>query len=321
MKVTYISWAQSCSRSDHTARELGGRSYMVYAPKYGSRASTIVFKYVAQWRQSAAILRRDQPDVVFVMTPPVVAALPAFWYAWRHKKRVALDAHSAAFMHPRWKGLQWLQRALCRRAVTTLVHNNHIAGIVNAAGGCTTLVPDVPVVFPSPEAFPRPSGFTVAVVCSFNYDEPVAAIFDAAKRVPDVTFFVTGNPRHLDKGLAGNLPANVRLTGYLSDAAYGGLLCTADVVLTLTTRDHTMLRGAYEAIYQGTPVIVSNWAVLRDAFPEGAAHVDNSPEQIAEAIHAMRDRPDKYRAGARRQRERKLERWKATHAEIEGRLA
>ena len=42
--ITYISWAESCSRSDHTARELGGRSHMVYLPQFGSRASTILLQ-------------------------------------------------------------------------------------------------------------------------------------------------------------------------------------------------------------------------------------------------------------------------------------
>src|SRR5687768_611431 len=90
-RITYISWAESCSRSDHTARELGGRSYMVCAAALGSRASTIIIKYALQWTRTLRILRRDCPDTVFVMTPPVVAALPAFWYAWRHNKQVVLD--------------------------------------------------------------------------------------------------------------------------------------------------------------------------------------------------------------------------------------
>ena len=28
--LTFISWASNCSRSDNIARELGGKSYMVY---------------------------------------------------------------------------------------------------------------------------------------------------------------------------------------------------------------------------------------------------------------------------------------------------
>lgn len=318
--MTYISWAQSCSRSDHTARELGGRSHMVYAPRFGSRASTILLKYATQWIETSRILAREKPDAVFVMTPPVFAALPAFVYAWRHKKKVVLDAHSAAFMHPRWRWLQWLQRVLCRRAATTLVHNPHIASLVSCAGGTTTLVPDVPIVFSTIEHVARPPGFLVAAVCSFNYDEPIAAIWGAAERLPDVVFFVTGNARHLDDELVAKRPPNVHLTGFLSDQAYGGLLTDADAVLTLTTRDHTMLRGAYEAIYQGTPVIVSDWGLLRDSFPEGAVHVSNTSEAIARGIASMRACYQDFRAGAARLREAKRRRWDGVRAEIEGRI-
>ena len=76
---------------------------MVYLPRFGSRASTVLFKYVGQWIKTARILRQDRPDVTFVMSPPLIAALPAFWYGWRHRKQIVIDAHSAAFLHARWQ--------------------------------------------------------------------------------------------------------------------------------------------------------------------------------------------------------------------------
>ena len=319
-RITYISWAESCSRSDHTARELGGRSHLIYAKQFGSKASTILLKYAAQWIRTARVLRAEQPDVVFVMTPPLFAALPALLYTRKRGKRLVLDAHSAAFLHPRWRRFQGAQRALCRKAATTLVHNDHMAALVREAGGHATLVPDVPIEFPGREPFLRPRNFTVAVVCSFNYDEPIREILEAAAAVPDVQFFMTGNPRHLDPALTKSLPSNVTLTGFLSTPAYGGLLTDADAVLTLTTRDHTMLRGAYEAIYQGTPVIVSNWPILRDAFPIGALHVDNSPSQIGAAIRNLKSGLEEYREGALRLRESKLERWQSIAAAIRARI-
>jgi glycosyltransferase involved in cell wall biosynthesis len=282
---------------------------MVYVKSLGSRPSTILFKYLAQWLRSARILRRQHPDAVFVMTPPVFAALPAFWYARRSGGRVVLDAHTAAFLHPRWRKLQWLQKALCRRAATTLVSNAHLADLVRASGAHATIVGDVPVIFPEIEPFQRPREFMVAVICSFNYDEPVDAIVEAAERLPDVRFFVTGNPQHLSQAVKVKLSRNVKLTGFLSTPAYGGLLQAADVVLTLTTRDHTMLRGAYEAIYQGTPVIVSDWPLLRSAFAEGALHVDNSAQSIVEAVRLMQRHLDEHRRGAQRLREHKLKQW------------
>jgi glycosyltransferase involved in cell wall biosynthesis len=294
---------------------------MVYEPQLGSRASTIALKYWLQGRRTACILRKEQPDVVFVMTPPLFAAVPAFWYAWRKGRQVVLDAHSAAFLHPRWSRLQWLQRWMCRKAATTLVHNEHIARLVTDAGGHATIVPDVPIVFEPGTRFGRPQTFTVAVVCSFNYDEPLPAIIDAARRLPDVRFFVTGNPDYLDPRLRERMPTNMTLTGFLDTDIYGGLITEADAVLTLTTRDHTMLRGAYEAIYQGTPVIVSDWALLRDSFPTGALHVANTADSIASAIETMRAEIARFRAGAEELRQHKLARWNLVRASIVERLA
>jgi hypothetical protein len=56
MKVSYISWASHCSRSDHTARELGGVSHMVYLGWLGSHPLTVGFKYMGQaWRTWGAL--------------------------------------------------------------------------------------------------------------------------------------------------------------------------------------------------------------------------------------------------------------------------
>ena len=293
---------------------------MIYTTRFGSRPSTVLFKYLIQWANTARVLVREKPDAVFVMSPPLFAALPAFWYAWRCRKVVLLDAHSGAFLNARWKRFQWLQRAMCRRAAGTLVHNEHVASIVERLGGHPIMVPDVPIVFPESHTFSRPEGFLVAAVCSFNYDEPIDSILNAAAQLPDIQFRMTGNPKHLDPALAAGMPSNVKLTGFLSTADYGALLKSADVVLTLTTLDHTMLRGAWEAIYQGTPVVVSDWPILRREFASGAMHVRNTVDEIVTAVRTIKAAPQEYRAGARDLRRKKLERWRAVRAKIESRL-
>jgi glycosyltransferase involved in cell wall biosynthesis len=309
MKPTYISWAPYCSRSDHTARELGGVSHMVYRAALGSRVSTAWLKYLVQAIDTFRILGRERPDAVFVMSPPVFAVLTV--WAWCRLRRVPyiVDAHTAAFLHPRWRYLQWLHNALCRRAATTIVTNDHLAGLLEAAGARTTIVRDVPVEYRVTNAFQPEGAFSVAVVCSFNYDEPIAAMLTAAAQLPDVRFYMTGNASRLQKLEAPEVPGNVVLTGFLSEEEYGSLIANASAVMTLTTRDHTMLRGAWEAVYQGTPVIVSDWPVLRDAFDRGAIHVDNSPAAIADAVRRMQADLPRYRAEAATLRERKRSRW------------
>jgi glycosyltransferase involved in cell wall biosynthesis len=318
--VTFISWAPYCSRSDNIARELSGLSHMVYWEALGSTAATVWLKYLGQSLGTVLTLCKERPRAVLVMAPPVVAALPVWLYASVARIPFAIDAHTAAFLHPRWQRLQWLQRALSRRAATTIVTNDHLARELITAGAHVTIVRDVPVRFPTGGRFTTAASFAVAVVCSFNDDEPIEQIVRAAAMLPDVTFYVTGNPKRAAQRLGRVLPDNFCLTGFIPDADYGSLIQEADVVLTLTTRDHTMLRGAYEAIYQGTPVIVSDWPLLQAAFARGAIHVDNSADAIAAAVRSVQRDPERFRTEADELRREKLEIWAETRATLCARL-
>jgi glycosyltransferase involved in cell wall biosynthesis len=316
MKPTYISWAPYCSRSDHTARELGGVSHMVYRASLGSNVLTVWLKYLVQAADTWRLLSRDRPDAVFVMSPPVFAVLTVWLWCRVHRAPYVVDAHTAAFLHPRWRYFQWLQNALCRRAATTIVTNEHLAGLLHAAGARTTIVRDVPIEYRVTDAYHPEGSFSVAVVCSFNYDEPIGEMLSAAARLPDVRFYMTGNSSRLQRLDVPPVPGNVVLTGFLSDEEYGSLIANAGAVMTLTTRDHTMLRGAYEAVYQGTPVIVSDWPVLREAFDRGAIHVDNSAASIVAAVARMRANLAQYRGDVMDLRARKLSRWTETRAAL-----
>jgi len=319
MRAVFISWAPHCSRSDNIARELGARSYMVYNERLGSRPATILYKYLWQAVETFKVLHREKADVAFVMTPPVFAGLSLYLYSLFRPLQYVVDIHTAALLMPRWKRLQWLQRHVCRKAATTMVTNDHLASLVG--GGHTTIVRDVPVQYPCSERFAAKDKFTVAVICSFNYDEPIDQILQAAAQLPEVQFLFTGDPTPLDPKLRDNLPANARLTGFLSSPDYGSLLTHADAVMSLTTRDHTMLRGAYEAIYLSTPVVVSNWSLLQQAFDEGAVHVDNTAPDIAAGIRRIQADSAGFRRGAASLRQRKLQQWGEVKRRIEERLA
>ena len=309
VKITFISWAEYCSRSDNIARELSGSSHMVYCGSLGSNIFTVWLKYIVQFFKTQHVLFTNRPKVVFVMTPPVFAVLSIYFYSFLRNISYIIDAHTAAFLLPRWKYLQWLQRFLCRRAITTIVTNEYLAAHIESGGGHATIIRDVPVIYDITEQFSTNDTFSIAVVCSFNYDEPIEEIFEAARQLSDIQFYMTGNPKDLASYLTSIVPENVMLTGFLSNSAYMSLLTKADAVMTLTTRDHTMLRGAYEAVYQGTPVIISNWQLLRNAFHQGAIHTDNSSAEIVRAVRDMQIHHDLYKADVLKLREKKYEEW------------
>ena len=309
VKITFISWAEYCSRSDNIARELGGSSHMVYCRSLGSNIFTVWLKYIVQFFKTQYVLFTNRPKVVFVMTPPVFAVLSIYFYSFLRKISYIIDAHTAAFLLPRWKYLQWLQRFLCRRAITTIVTNEYLADHVESGGGHASIIRDVPVLYDITEQFPTNDKFSIAVVCSFNYDEPIEEIFVAARQLSNIQFYMTGNPKDLAPSLTSTVPENVILTGFLSNSAYMSLLTKADAVMTLTTRDHTMLRGAYEAVYHGTPVIISNWQLLKNAFHQGAIHVNNSSAEIVMAVRDMQIHYNFYKEDVLKLREKKYAEW------------
>jgi hypothetical protein len=79
-------------------------------------------------------------------------------------------------------------------------------------------------------------------------------------------------------------PDNVTFTGYIDKDAFIGLMRGADAIMDLTTRDNTVLMGAYEAISLEQPLITSDWPILRSYFPIGTVHIDNSVAGIVEGI-------------------------------------
>jgi len=315
-KILYISWAESCSRSDHTARELGGKSRMVYLSWMGSHPLTVGFKYLGQTFMTLWHLVCEKPDAIFVMSPPLFAAFPALLWKWLFGVPFVLDCHTGAFSNPRWRRFQRLQHFLGRQAATNLVTNEIHKKLVEENGGKATIVRDVPVVYQLADLYPLSTRFNVAAICSFNYDEPIIEMFKAAGRLSDVQFYFTGNPKHLRPEIAEQRPDNVVLTGFLSDQHYGSLVARADIVLTLTTQDHTMLRGAWEAVYQATPVIVSDWQILRESFSEGAIHVDNSSESIVEAVRFAEKNLATLRSQVERARSQRIERWRGVKESI-----
>jgi glycosyltransferase involved in cell wall biosynthesis len=281
---------------------------MVYWRSLGSRPATIWLKYLAQAVSTWKILLRDKPDAVFVMSPPVIAGLVVLPYCAIRRIPFVVDAHTGAFVDRRWRHFQWLQHWLCRKATTTIVTNAHLQQLLASHGADSTSLPDVPVKYPGTDTPFEKSAFTVAVICSFDYDEPVDVILDAARALPDVRFLVTGDPGRVEvRGLT--LPANLSLTGFLDNAAYGSLLRNADVVMALTTGQHKMLRAAYEAIYQGTPIIISESPMLRQEFGSGGMLVDNTVESITGAVRQMQRDMDRYRREALDLRLIKERRW------------
>jgi len=306
--MIFISWAEDCSRSDGLAKQLKGKSYMIYSPFWGSNAYTILFKYISQSVKTAWVLLKTRPRVIFVMTPPVITCCVVWLYAKLTGAKYVIDAHTAAFLYPAWKKIIFLHRFFSRAAATTIVTNSHLEEIVLGWGAHATLVPDVPILLEEHGMVDLGDGCHMIFVSTFTADEPLEEFLAAAEKVPNVNFYVTGNINDCPQRIYEARPSNVTFTDFLSKREYAQYINSATAAVCLTTLDHAMQRGAYEAIYAGTPVITSNFEILRTEFDQGAVHVDNDVGSIAQGIEKMRDEAERYKREALQLRNKKLER-------------
>jgi glycosyltransferase involved in cell wall biosynthesis len=173
------------------------------------------------------------------------------------------------------------------------VTNEHLEGIVRAWGAQTFIIADIPGKFPKGKPFPLNGHFSVAVINTFAPDEPIGEVLKAAATLPDVQFYITGDPIRAKKTFLEDHPSNVKFTGFLPDEEYIGLLRVAQAIMVLTTRDHTMQRGACEAVSLGKPIITSNWPLLQRYFSKGTVYVDNSCKGIREGVLRMQHEQEK----------------------------
>lgn len=319
MRSTVIAWTSNTRRSDQLARHFGATIHNIAHGRHGQvlRAPT---RYAVQARRTWQVLQAERPDVIFVQNPPIFAVLVAALYARRVGARFLIDSHTGAFLSPKWRWSLGLHARLSREAITTIVTNNYLKRLVESWGANAFILGFIPDDYPAGVPYPLPQRFNAAVISTFAPDEPLDVVFDAARRLPEVTFHVTGAPHRLAPALQAARPDNCHLTGFLPYDSYVGLLRGADAIVDLTTRDHTLLMGAFEAMSLGTPLITSNWPILRDYFPRGAVHVPNTVDGVCAGVRQVqRDRDSLRQEVAAMRRQLHVE-WTDKYTQLQGLL-
>jgi len=315
----FISWAK-LRRADTIAERLGMPSLAIKRGRRGGSPLFTLFRYAIQAVETLLVLARRKPRVVFVTSPPVFAAVPVYLYALVSGARYVVDCHSGCFLDAHWRRWDRLQRFFARRAVLVIAHNAENAAVLDAWKAPFTVLPSIPPDLngAGPSVPLAPGRRPLAVyVCSFKDDEPVEALLDAARALPELDIAVSGRapPR-----IAKLLPPNARLTGFLPDEDYNRLLGSADLVIALTTRPGTLLYGAQEAIALGKPLVLSRTPTLEAYFPEGTVFAANEPAALARGIRDALGRREELGAAMVRFRERYREEGAARLGEIRRRV-
>ncbi len=285
-------------RSKVFARELGldGVHFISMTQKRGLYAAP--YKYTYQAIQTFRLLFRERPEIVFIQSPPSFAVLFVYIYCLLTGGHFVVDAHSAAFLRPIWTHPAWLYGFIARRAIVTIVTNDYYAQTVQEWGATAMVMRDIPTKFPMNDSFQGLNGrFSVVMISTFDKDEPIEEVLKAASYLQEIDFYVTGRKSRANAEVLAQAQANVHFTDFLPDESYYALLNSVDAVMCLTTRNHTMQRGACEALSLGKPIITSDWPILRDYFYEGTVHVPNTAEGIRQGVRQMQESYQSYHAG------------------------
>lgn len=274
------------------------------AKAVGARLEELEFKgstlarYWALGRRTFGIVRREQPAIIYFQNPSLVlAALIVTMKVLRLTRATIVGDYHNAGVHP--PVLTWLVPWLVRHADLTIVSNANLAGEIEAMGGRALPMPDpIPELEPAADRAANAT-FEVLFVCSWADDEPIADVLRAARSLldsePNLTVSITGRPKLEKIGWRDPVPANVRLTGFLSEHDFDHELTHADAILDLTTRADCMVCGAYEATAAEVPMILSDNPPTREYFSKGALFTDNSAASIAALIREMRAQHARYK--------------------------
>jgi glycosyltransferase involved in cell wall biosynthesis len=287
MKQLFIAWVpfqrRSLSMQSHFGYEL---EFISFAFK--SRLLKPLEYIFKAWKTLSLFLRL-RPDVIWVQLPPNPLLHLAHLYKALLSQKVIIiaDCHNATLRSP------WIKFpgtvSLLNSCDIVLIHNDAVKeqALMNGVG-CQHLyvleTPPASVENPkieNQELFSHP---WILCPCSFNQDEPIQAILDAARLAPEITFVLSGKVSRA-KGIhdLSNIPSNVILPGFLPTAEFNSLLCNTDIVLGLTKLEGIQLSVANEAVGCGKPMVLANTKILNELFYKGAIYVNAiDPDSIAQ---------------------------------------
>lgn len=319
-RVVGIAWAPAAPRSQRLAAALGAELHKLHVLAF-QRPLIAPLKYPALALATCFLLWRRRPLVVLVQNPPIFLVLVAALYARLTGNHYLIDTHTGGLVGYKWGWSLPVHRWLSRQAQATLVTNTDLRERLLGSGARrfrVLILADPPIEWshPGPLSIPVSGARQVVVISTCDSDEAIEEILAAARHLPDVSFSITGDARRLPAAVRARCPQNVRFTGWLSEADYSALVCRANVVVALTTRDHTLLCGAWEALYAGQPLITSDWPVLRSAFPQGTVFTRATSQEIAAAVHLALTQEDHLRAAMQALAADKRQEWALALAEL-----
>jgi glycosyltransferase involved in cell wall biosynthesis len=252
-----------------------------------------------------ARLLEQRPRLLIVQNPSLILALVASLARRWLSLPVVVDRHTNFGLNqpPSLKKRVFtaISDFTLRNADLTIVTNGPLAAIVEDKGGRSFVLPDPVPTLEETGAFPFEGDRNVCFICTYAMDEPYAELLSIVESLPqDVHVYVTGNPAGGEWSpelmeIRERAP-NLTLTGFIDEEDYIALLKGADVIVDLTTFDHCLVCGAYEAIAAGRAMVLSDKQANRELFGDVPVYVNGDGPSILQGLRqALEEAPERSR--------------------------
>jgi glycosyltransferase involved in cell wall biosynthesis len=284
MQRVFFTWVSFSSRTHLLAQAFNARPFYINYLAKKTVLRTVLRYFIATFHTAFALLWA-RPRFIFLMNQPVFLPMIVFCYSKLTKSQYVLDSHSGLLNKRVWRIFLPIMKQVYRGCLLNIAHNDHDAARYRRWGVRTTVLGTEVYPYEPYEKNQLPTANNVVVIGKFAADEPVEEIVLAASGMNDVHFYFTGPLERAKKRIdTKSLLKNVTLTGFLPREEFISLVKAADVALVLVTTENTMQMGAWEAMSCDTPVILSDWELLRSTFPKGAVFVRNTRQSIEEGV-------------------------------------
>jgi hypothetical protein len=283
-KTIWITW-ETQRRTEELSKALGIKLYkIIYDGNY-------IIRYLLLSIKTIVLLIKIRPNKVIVQNPSIVLTTVICFLEKLFRYKIIVDRHTnfkfSSLDHPdiKLRIFHFLSKYTIRKADLTIITNESLRKIVNERGGNGFVLQDKIPELKLKEKIPLRGKNNLVFIASFSGDEPIEEVMKAARLLnPDIFIYITGNYKKVKKEFIENAPTNIVFTGFLNEKDYQSLLYCADVLIALTTQEHTLLCGAYEGVSLLKPLIISNKNDLRNYFYKGVVATNNNSNSISKSI-------------------------------------
>ncbi|MDG4554009.1 MAG: glycosyltransferase [Candidatus Competibacter sp.] len=306
----FLTWTDH-RRSRNLAPEFGA-DYVCMESNLPYPMRVIVLSF-----RTLLLLITRRPTVIIAQNPSLALAVLCCIFMPLLRYVLVVDRHSNFKLDSltstriKMRLFHTLSKWSVRKANVTFVTNENLRQLVESWGGTGVILPDRLPQLETEELWQHNgiTPFIAVFIASYDDDEPLAEVLDAARQVSDLFhLYITGNYKR-----AGIVPSindkNISFTGFLSDGMYVALLTRADLIIVLTSEQDLLNCGTYESVALGKPIMLSNSKAIKAYFDSGALYVDNSINEISNAFRVFPARQQQMNAEIKELRNRLERNW------------